>query len=99
MATDQRLAAPKPAETKETFDAPTAAGWIALLVAGVLRFVILAALLSLIGYFIFRDGFQGTWVQMINIVVWAFFTDVALSTVETLRARLPGLPQAQAAQA
>jgi hypothetical protein len=86
------VAAPQAAEPPTAFEAPSAIGWIALFVSGLLRFVILAVVLSLLGYFIFRDGFQGTWSQMINIFVWAFFTDVALSTVKTLQGRLPGAP-------
>jgi hypothetical protein len=90
------VAAPKAAEQPMAFEAPSAAGIVVLLAIGLLRFVVLAVVLSLVGYFIFKDGFQGTWSQMINVFVWAFFTDVALSTVQTLRARLPGAPSASA---
>ncbi|HMJ32573.1 MAG TPA: hypothetical protein VK501_01550 [Baekduia sp.] len=86
-------------DAQQRFEAPSVAGWATLLVVGVLRFVILAIVLSLVGYYIFRDGFVGTTSEMINIFVWAFFTNVVLGGVETLAGRLPGLPAAPAAAA
>jgi hypothetical protein len=86
------IAPTKAAEQPTAFEAPSVSGVLMLLTVGLMRFLILSVVLSLLGYFIFRDGFQGTWSQMINIFVWAFFTDVALSTVQSLQSRLPGAP-------
>lgn len=75
-------------QTLPPIDQAIARTWLSLIVGMALRTVLVGAAITVVGFFLYYDGFVGTPKELAGMFFWAFGLDIS---VEALMSKVPGL--------